>query len=644
LPELQTLPAGRTGERTLVRRRLRSTADVLEIERRCRPEELRPADTVLGCLRFVAGQHPDKVAIRQLEAPDLLDPAVEVTYRRLVREIERAANLVHDLAGDAPSAVGVMLPMLPEGLPALWGAQTAGVGVPINPFLELPALARILVDARATVLVTTREVMAGKGGAQAVHDLVPTLRRVLYVRDPEPGSAHDYASALAAYDDEGLRFRPDEDPQRDAMLMPTGGTTGVPKLVRMSQGSQLTVGWNVGGLMGNEEDLVTAHGMPNFHCGGTLSLGLRTLMAGGTLLTLTDAGFRSPEVVARFWDIARHHRVTSVLATPTTALALLNQDEGSSDGCVLSDFHVGGSAVPMGLVERFHDRFGIWLRENWGMTELHGTTTGHVNDGALPRAGSAGRPLPFVRVKAVHLEPGNRYAGDCAPRERGTLLVGTPTVTAGYLNEDLNGELFPTGMPDDLPPGWRWANTGDIGSVDEDGYVWVFGRAKDVIIRGGHNIDPQEIEDVLLQHPAVRFAAAVGRPDRSKGELPVAHVELKPGVSVTADDLLAHCREHVQEKAAAPVEVILTEQVPLTPVGKIAKPVLRADALTRTVRAVLAEVGTEGTVELDSSGPRQRVVVTVADSHTGQDVRAALSGFEFVSEVRTAGGPEGSAR
>ena len=620
--------------RTLVRMRLRSAEDVAAVERDYTPELLRPADTILGCLRAAAADHPDKPAVVLVEPPDFLAPVRTVTFDRLIADIEQTASLFHDVADGAPSAVAIMLPMVPEGLSALWGAQTAGVGVPVNPFLQVDAVARILVDAGATAIVTTRDVLEPKGGPDALTERVPSLHRVFYVDDPLADPALDLASVAAEYAGRGLTFAPDEDPSRDAMLMPTGGTTGAPRLVRMAQAGQLTVAWNVAALMGNEDDSVTAHGMPNFHCGGTISLGLRTLIVGGTLVTLTRDGFRSREAVAAFWDIARHYRITSLLATPTTALALL-EGGGTADGCCVRDFHVGGSALPMDLVQRFHDRFGIWLRENWGMTELHGTTTGHYNDGTVPRAGSAGRVLPFVRVKAVELDASGTWVRDCAPGERGALLTATPTVMAGYVNGELDAGFFTSAVSGDLPKGWRWGNTGDLGTVDADGYVWVFGRAKDVIIRGGHNIDPKEIEDALARHPSVHIVAAVGRPDRAKGELPVAYVQLREGAEATADELLAFGRLHVQEKAAAPVEIVVLDEVPLTPVGKVSKPALRADALLREVRSAVAAMGATADVELDEAGPRQRVVVSVRDSPAlVAELEQAMAGYEFESQIR----------
>lgn len=618
-------------EATLVRQRIRSSQDVADIEAAYDAQDLLPAQTILGCLRYVAVQHPDKAAIIQIELPDFLTPNRTVTYRQLVADVEATAGLFQHLADGADSVVGLMLPMVPEGLSALWGAQTAGVGVPLNPFLDLAPVAAILRETRATVLVTTREVLEPQGGIAALRAEVPSLCEVLYVDDTDP--TLDLRSRAAGH--AVPQGSADQNPRRDALLQPTGGTTGTPKLVRMSQAGQLQVAWNVASLMGNEADGVTAHGMPNFHCGGTISLGLRTLIFGGTVLTLTEVGFRSREAVASFWDIARHYRITSLLATPTTALALLHGD-GSSEGCVVRDFHCGGSAVPMELVRAFHDRFGIWLRENWGMTELHGTTTGHFNDDTQPRVGSVGQPLPFVRVKAVELDDAGRWLRDCAPGERGVLLTATPTVMSGYANAELDRDFFPTGVPGDLREGWRWGNTGDLGSVDESGYVWVFGRAKDLIIRGGHNIDPRAIEDVLAEHPDVHLVAAIGRPDLVKGELPIAYVEARAGATLDPAELLEFCRTHVDERAAVPVEVIVIDEIPLTPVGKVSKPALRAVAVTQVVRDLVRSFDPDAEISLDQAGARLSVDIVLHDATVEDDLRGAVTGFEFATRIRSA--------
>jgi fatty-acyl-CoA synthase len=597
------------------RRRLTSAADVKDVESSA-PEDLRPADTILGCLSAAAALDPEKPAIVLVEPPDFLTPARVVTYRELVREVELSARLFR--AGGGVTAL--MLPMVPEGLTALWGAATAGVAVPLNPFLEPGSVHRILTEVGATVLVTTREIAEGRDDPR---DHVPSLRHVYYV-------GGDFAAAVRAHEDDHQVFDPD--PDRMVMAMPTGGTTGTPKLVRMTQRGQLTVAWNVGALMGSERDGVVGHGMPNFHCGGSLSLGLRAMLFGQTLLTLTTSGFRSREVVASFWDIARHYRMTSLLATPTTARAILNAG-GDAEGHCLADFHVGGSQLPVALATEFHARFGVWLRENWGMTELHGTITGHYNDGERPRIGSAGRALPHFRVRAVELDGAGGVVRECAPGERGALVIGGPSVTEGYLDAAQDAALHVQDA------GTRWADTGDLGTVDEDGYVWISGRAKDLIIRGGHNIDPGQIEEALSRHPGVSMAAAVGRPAAGKGELPVVYVELKTGTTAGEEELLAFCREHVQERAAVPVEVVVLDRLPVTPVGKVSKPVLRQDALRREIRTLVVELsGAEHDhgVRVEDSGPRPRVIVSLGEGgrEFADALNSRLAAYEFLSEVR----------
>ncbi|MEU7813713.1 hypothetical protein [Pseudonocardia sp. NPDC049154] len=172
-------------------------------------------------------------------------------------------------------------------------------------------------------------------------------------------------------------------------------------------------------------------------------------------------------------------------------------------------------------------------------------------------------------------------------------------------------------------------NTGDLGTVDEDGYVWIFGRAKDLIIRGGHNIDPGEIEDVLVRHPAVHLAAAIGRPDPVKGELPMAYVQLREDAAAEPEELLAHCRAHVGERAEVPVEVVVLDRMPTTAVGKISKPALRREALLAEVARVVREHAPGGEVRLDEAGPRPRAVVSVSDPAAAEALRTPLSGYPF---------------
>lgn len=194
-----------------------------------------------------------------------------------------------------------------------------------------------------------------------------------------------------------------------------------------------------------------------------------------------------------------------------------------------------------------------------------------------------GLALPYTGARVVVLDDDGRYRRDCETNEIGTLLIRGPNVFDGYTEAEQNRSIW-------IEDGWF--NTGDLARQDADGYVWITGRAKDLIIRGGHNIDPQMIEDALYRHPAVQMAAAVGKPCERVGELPVAYVSLQPGRQVSEDELLTHCQAHLAEKAAIPKNIWFLDSIPLTAVGKVFKPALRQDAVARVYGEIAdAELG-----------------------------------------------------
>jgi fatty-acyl-CoA synthase len=194
--------------------------------------------------------------------------------------------------------------------------------------------------------------------------------------------------------------------------------------------------------------------------------------------------------------------------------------------------------------------------------------------------GSSGIRLPYTQIRAAILDAPDGAPRLCGPQEIGMLQIKGPGLAAGYVNPVHDASARTAD---------GWLITGDLGRIDEDGYVFVTGRAKDVIIRGGHNIDPALIEEPLLTLPEVLHAAAVGKPDAYAGEVPIAYVELVPGAHLTAADLLQMLSGRIVERAALPKEIVILEQLPLTDVGKPIKAALRADAAARAFRGVLAE-------------------------------------------------------
>jgi fatty-acyl-CoA synthase len=218
------------------------------------------------------------------------------------------------------------------------------------------------------------------------------------------------------------------------------------------------------------------------------------------------------------------------------------------------------------------------------MTEVHCYSTMNPMHGER-RAGSVGLRLPYTEVRIADVGPDGAIRGDCPLGTIGHVLMRGPQVTPGYLDPRHDkGAMLADG----------WLDSGDLGRLDADGYLWLTGRSKDLIIRGGHNIDPIVIEEALARHPAVETAAAVGLPDAYAGELPMAFVQLRPGADATADALREFCRKEIPERAAVPVQVVPIPAMPLTGVGKIFKPALRLDAAQRAFEAALAPLRAEG--------------------------------------------------
>jgi fatty-acyl-CoA synthase len=598
---------------------------------------LMPAWSIRGALASAASIEPEKVAIRFVSDAGTSDQVETITYRELVGRVETAGSLFRTLS-DGPSVVTVLAPLLPEAVIAMWGAAIAGVCNPVNPFLEVRHIAAIMNAARSTVLVTCTSA-AGPGAWNQLEELtamVPSLNRVLVIHPPGSGDARDdFTRELTEYRGGHIDDALGDDPDRVCAYFHTGGTTAAPKLVQHTQRGQLLNAWISGAFLGPDRDEVVAQGMPNFHVGGAILMNLRALIMGQTLLILTPGGFRTPAVVSNFWDLARRHGMTSVLAVPTTCAALCADTNAISTGHAIRTFSTGGGAMPRDLARVFEERFGIVLKELWGMTEFQGILSANPHGAERPRIGSVGLLNPFHRVKPVRLE-GGRYVGECSVGEKGTLAVAGPCMTPGYLGESAEGNLRVQGMPDEE----AWLNTGDLGTVDADGFIWLFGREKDVIIRGGHNLDPGIVEDVLSRHPAVQVASVVGEPCALKGELPLAYVQLRPGRPVDVDELLALCQREVPERAAVPIDVVVIGTMPVTAVGKIFKPALRLDAMQRAaVKTVRATLGDRSEVRVEVRETEARPVVTLGVPHgpgaetAEQLLRTAFSGYTFETRI-----------
>jgi len=620
-------------------------ADVEALERQ--PfARYRPQTNVFELLANVADRHPDKLALRYLPTPAIDAPTRDVSYGEFKRRIVQAANLFHGLGVGADDSVSMLLPILPEVYFAMFGAQAAGIANPINFLLEPKHLAGLLREAKCRVLLgPDPSVFPGVWDKiEAVRHAVPTLAAVLRVggpaQRPEIDALH-FESELDKQPDDALRFKRSIAGDDVAALFHTGGTTSLPKLARHTHRGLIVQSWTNNEMMRPGADEIYMNGLPPFHVGGATCNGLGPFSEGATVVLLTAAGYRNPQVMSNFWALVERFRPTVVGMVPTSWGVVLNV---ASDGHDLSSVKLtaaGASALPVEVAKAVQQKVPAPLVEGWGMTELHGFASMNPKAGHS-RIGSVGLRAPFTEIIVAQVEAG-RVAKLCPPGEIGKVLVRGPQLFGGYVNPAHNRDAWiepPAGdtVPD-WSPGGPWFDTGDLGRFDADGYLWLTGRAKDMIIRGGHNIDPLAIEEVLHGHPAVEIAAAVGRPDAHSGEMPVAFVQLKAGAQAEPGELHEFAREHVSERAATPAEVVIVPAMPLTAVGKVFKPQLRYQAaqlvFERLARSLL---GPSASVAVEvgphpEHGTFAKIKVGGADSAALARLRAALMPFQLRHEI-----------
>ncbi len=275
----------------------------------------------------------------------------------------------------------------------------------------------------------------------------------------------------------------------------------------------------------------------------------------------------------------------------------------------------GSAPLPLELFKRFEKATNVTIVEGYGLTEATCLVSCNPVDG-VKKVGSIGITFPYTDVKIFKAGPGEPV--ECAIDEVGEICISNPGVYVGntYTEAEKNRDLF----------FGKYLRTGDLGRMDGDGYLWITGRAKDLIIRGGHNIDPAEIEEALLGHEAVAFAGAIGQPDAHAGEVPCAFVELVEGASVTEAELLEFCKVHVHERAAQPRHMEIMDELPKTAVGKIFKPDLRKRAITRVYNETL-----------EGKGLAARVVSVIDDKKRGLVAQVELNGADETAVGDTLG-------
>ncbi|MBQ0986808.1 long-chain fatty acid--CoA ligase [Streptomyces sp. F63] len=485
-----------------------------------------------------------ETARRQPERPALRLGEQVTGYAELDERSARAAALLRAEGVRPGDRVALMLPNVPEFVVLYYGALRAGaIVVPLNPLLKTRETEFHLRDSGAVLLCEWHQA-PGEGAQGAAAAGVRHLA-------VEPV---DFAGRLAGHEPApGVAEADDADV---AVLLYTSGTTGRPKGAALTHGSlRHNTEVNKDSVQRMTEDDVVVGCLPLFHIFGQVCT-MNVAVLSGALLTLIPRF--DPQAVL---DAIARDRATVFEGVPTMYAALL-QHPSDADVSTLRMCISGGASLPVEVLHGFERRFGCPVLEGFGMSETSPVVT--FNHPDRPRkAGSIGTPIQDVEVRLL-----DEKGRDVAPGEVGEMAVRGPNVMKGYWN-------LPEETAAAIPDGWL--RTGDLARQDEDGYFYVVDRKKDMIIRGGYNVYPREIEEVLHEHPAVALAAVVPVAHARLGEEIGAAVVLRPGASATPDEL----REFVRDRVAAykyPREVWITDALPTGPSGKILKREITAPA------------------------------------------------------------------
>jgi fatty-acyl-CoA synthase len=568
-----------------------------------------------------------------------------LSYAALLARVIQTANLFRRLGVKRGDVVAYLLPNLPETHLAIWGGETAGVAFAVNPQLETEALATLFKAAKVKVLVTlapTPGTDLWDKAAEAAR-AAPSLETILTVNmAPYADAARglllklrgataprrigrirvaDFMRSVSRQRADRLEF-PEPDSEDIASYFCTGGTTGLPKIARRTHRCEVFDAWAMSAFtQGFSTGRTIFAGLPLFHVNGQLVTGLAAFSTGAHVLIGTPQGYRGAGVLQRFWELVETHRLDGFSGVPTVYSTLLRTPVEGRDISSLKLALCGAAPLPVQLFESFKALTGIEILEGYGLTE--GGCTSSVNPpGGEKRVGSVGLRLPYQQMRALILDQEGRHERDANVDEIGVLAICGPNLFEGYLDRRHDERLWIDRH------GQRWLNTGDLARQDRDGYFWLTGRRKELIIRGGHNIDPKQIEEALARHPAVALAAAVGRPDAHAGEVPVAYVELKPGRAADPEELAAFAAEHIAERPAHPKSIIVIDQLPLTAVGKIFKPALAAREIEGVIRGLAKDLGVRLT-GLVVAPDATRGLLARFDCDAPADLEAALGAYAF---------------
>ncbi len=612
-----------------------TAADKAAIEGAMPWADRRTSRAIYPFLTAVRDAHGARPAVSFQLTSGSKDRAETLTWDALHAQVTQAANLFRSLGIGPGDVVAYALPNCNETVVALLGGAVAGIVNPVNPLLDPDQMAAILRETKARVLVTLKSLPKtdlAQRVAQALA-LAPNVETVLevdmarYLPIPKrwivpflrPANPAKHAARVLNFARECARHpatltfdAPDTD--RVCAYFHTGGTTGMPKVAQHRSAAMIYNGWVGHTLLFRETDVLICP-LPLFHVLAAYPVLMSMIASGAHVVFPTPAGYRGEGVLDNLWSLIARWGGTYIITVPTALSALMQRKVNANISSLRGAFS-GSAPLPAELYNRFQAATGIDIIEGYGMTEATCLVSCNPPEG-VKKIGSVGLPMPYTSVRILSLDGDGQVLRDCGTDEVGEICIASPGVTEGatYTDAEKNKSLHVEG---------GYLRSGDLGRIDADGYLFITGRAKDLIIRGGHNIDPAEIEEVMMGHPAVAMAGAIGQPDAHAGEVPCLYVELVKGATVTPAELAIFAQTHIRERAAVPKHIEILDELPKTAVGKVFKPDLRRHAITRVFDAALGDAGLSPRVSAVIEDRKRGLVAQLLPSR-GMDEAAVKS-------------------
>ncbi len=504
----------------------------------------------------VLAEKADEIAV--------VDRDRRVTYRQLDRLVNSIAVALSDIGIRPGNVVAFQLPNWLETLALHHACKRMGaISNPIIPIYRHREVEFILREGEAVVYVAPK-VFRGFDYEEMMADLahrLPSLRQVVLVGDPRRPENMSFDHLVAMGESKGTKFTPPPIDANDVcLLLYTSGTTSDPKGVLHTHNTLLCENFNVAGCYQLKPGGTIFMPSPFTHIAGLL-FGMELPFLIKARLVMLDVW--NPDLAV---EIVSRERCTMTMGSTPFLQGYLNSPAlGRFDTSSLTIFGCGGAPVPPELIIKAQRDHGIDACRAYGSSEYSTITLCRVNDPLDKKAHTDGAPAPGTEVRIVDLDTGL----DVPPGQEGEILVRGPECFVGYRNPALNQSAFDSD---------GWFHTEDIGRMDQDGYIEITGRKKDIIIRGGENISVKEVEDLLHAHPKVFQAAVVAMPDPKMGEKACAYVRVKPGAEpLTFEEMIAYLEEKRIAKQKLPERLELIAEFPMTAAGKIKKSDLKKD-------------------------------------------------------------------